>query len=392
MDAKSTAPLVTGPGLLVFRVAAAAISLALSLLIGEVIVSATRPQEVVFFFRDEVDGLTSARPNSSGRHVVPSTFDVTVSFSSQRFRGQREFTLQPAPGVLRIAALGDSSSFGFGANDEETYPAQLEHILNDQSDRVRTEVINAANGGTGTGEQALWYADYVNDFKPQLVVLGVTFTDVDDDLINQLFYMDPSGGIYPRNRRKTASYRDTLRAIPGYFFLSERSQLFNLFRREVTDLATQIKASSGADTQGGHRSMAERFMNDGLGMTSAEIGWLYERIREGGAHLVVAFIPARETIYSSEQPWAEDVRWKSAALLPLVRESCASRGIPFIDLTQFMRDQAQPRPLYYDGLDTHPNPRGYRAIAEGIAEFLIRQDWSSQPGQSPLTLWQLAQP
>lgn len=49
------------------------------------------------------------------------------------------FTKQPAPGRRRVVALGDSSTFGWGVEDGEAYPAQLEHRL-------------ASKEGAGPGE------------------------------------------------------------------------------------------------------------------------------------------------------------------------------------------------------------------------------------------------
>src|SRR5438477_551526 len=171
-------------------------SVAITLLLLEVVVRAFFPQSVVVPWQDELNGITAPRPNVQGRHAIPHTFDVTISFSSQRFRGTREFAQTPALGSIRIATLGDSFTFGYGANDEETYPANLERKL--KPDHV--EVINAANAGTGTGEQALWYDLWVKQFNPQIVILTITSNDVDDDSARHLFTLDEKGNARPLPR------------------------------------------------------------------------------------------------------------------------------------------------------------------------------------------------
>src|SRR5262249_56058174 len=45
-------------------------------------------------------------------------------------------------GVFRIVVLGESSTFGYGVKDEETYPYQLEQQMNARSAGRRVEVLN----------------------------------------------------------------------------------------------------------------------------------------------------------------------------------------------------------------------------------------------------------
>ena len=139
-----------------------------------------------------MDGVLVPRPNVRGREFVPDTYDVTISFNSQRFRGEREYSTQPDTGIIRLAMLGDSVTFGNGANDNQAYPFQLQSILRERLLRTPAsgipEVINAGIGGTGTAEQVLWYEHWVRQFHSQLVVLNVFCNDVDGDLQKWSFH------------------------------------------------------------------------------------------------------------------------------------------------------------------------------------------------------------
>ena len=58
------------------------------------------------------------------------------------FRGA-DFTLRKGNDVVRVLALGASSTFGYGSRDGETYPRQLEEILNRRAtEGARFEVLN----------------------------------------------------------------------------------------------------------------------------------------------------------------------------------------------------------------------------------------------------------
>ncbi len=63
-----------------------------------------------------------------------------VGINEQGFRG-RNFGPK-SPGVVRVVTLGASSTFGFYNRDHETYPHQLEQVLNERCDSQHFEVLN----------------------------------------------------------------------------------------------------------------------------------------------------------------------------------------------------------------------------------------------------------
>lgn len=69
---------------------------------------------------------------------------ISVKINAQGFRGQ-DFRQGKPPGVIRILTLGASSTFGYYNRDDETYPHQLEKLLNERcGGNARFEVINFA--------------------------------------------------------------------------------------------------------------------------------------------------------------------------------------------------------------------------------------------------------
>jgi hypothetical protein len=79
----------------------------------------------------------------------------TLMFDAYRinslgYRGPEVDPVKP-PGTLRIACTGDSSTFGMGVSDEETWPARLAVMLSALLEGERAvEVINAAVPGYST--------------------------------------------------------------------------------------------------------------------------------------------------------------------------------------------------------------------------------------------------
>jgi lysophospholipase L1-like esterase len=359
------------------------------LLLVEALVRFLLPQTLTVPWADQLNGVLAPRPNVRGREFVPDTYDVTISFSSQRFRGQQEYSTKPGAGVIRLAVLGDSVTFGNGANDNQTYPFELQSILKERLARTSRlgilEVINAGIGGTGTAEQALWYEHWVKQFHPQLVVLNVFCNDVDGDLGSGLFTVGANGEASPTSTDLLMPSAQRFRLLqnlighsPGYAWLAQHSQAFNLLRIAVGAVidrsrrATLSSLGSSIDTRSD-----ELFRQHGLALMAGEVMWLEQRVSGEGARLAVTFVPCRESVYPSQVPWAAAVAWKSPAMVERLQELSSRENIPFADLTPPVRERARRinEPLYYNGrLDTHPTPTGYRVIAELVAQFLFEKE------------------
>lgn len=347
------------------------------------------PQECVVPYTDLIEGINAPRPAVEGRHSLPGVFDVKVSFSRQRFRGQEEFSRQPAPGALRLAFLGDSFTFGFGANDEETYPAQLRLILQRELSKSgqfrfsKIEILNAGFPGTGTGEQALWYQRWVKEFHPQIVILNVHFTDVENDLQVPVFALQGNGEVSPRPAEELPKigsihrvFREAMNAIPVYSFLAQHSHLFVLLRNAATRLAGITSSIAGGDFSvapyvspypGGG------FYRKGLPLTAGEIVWLNGQVKSEGGKLVVVFVPNKEIVYAlNRRPASEGVRRRTEAILVMLEEVCRREAIPLLDPTPLLRSSANSagRQLYYSGRDEHLNPFGNRTFAQSVATLL----------------------
>lgn len=350
-------------------------SVLVSLLLGEGAVRLLAPQSVQVPLQDTIEGITTFRPNTRGRHAVPGTFDVTLTINSQRFRARKDYALEPAPNVLRIAAQGDSSTFGAGANDDQTYPAQLEKILTEMSEAGPVEVIDAGVGGTGTGEQALYYDVWVRQFKPAVVVLAVNVTDLQDDREGALFVLGAEGDVSPRPAaermaadRQRYRLQRFARALPGYVFLAQHSQLLNLLRNAATLYLMKRRSATldaGAPVSTGD---PKGQLRAGLALLAGEVRWLHARVRESGGRLAVVFIPNRDLVYGPGKD-----RRVAEAMVRQLQAVCEREGIPFADLREEVRrrEQQMQEALYYRGGDVHPTPAGYRVYAEAVAAFLV---------------------
>jgi lysophospholipase L1-like esterase len=286
-------------------------------------------------------------------------------------------------------------TFGWGVEDGETYPAQLEAILSGPAG-VGFEVINAGFPGTCLGEKVAWYALGVRPLRPALVVLTLLGDDVDGDLFWRPFALAADGRAVPtagqgRGPRAARSARGLFQGLPGYEALAERSQLFALVRKAVTRAASRERTTALGQAPATPEEV-RRFREEGLALLAAELRWLRERTAEDGAELAVVLIPFREGVYPASGWWPDELRWKSRAIAEAAAKACGELDVPFADLTAAMVERARfsARPLYHEGNETHPTREGYRAIAEEVATLLrdrgrtLRQDAAAEdPRQRP---------
>lgn len=76
----------------------------------------------------------------------------------------------------RIAILGDSFTWGIGVDNGKRFSDILQnHYFNNA-----VEVINAGVVGYGTDQELLFYELEIRKYKPDIVILAFTFTDVGD--------------------------------------------------------------------------------------------------------------------------------------------------------------------------------------------------------------------
>jgi lysophospholipase L1-like esterase len=99
------------------------------------------------------------------------------------------------PGLVRIAAIGDSFTFAMGCNQGEDFPAQLERELRAQEDaRGRAfDVLNFGVSGYGTWEEADVLRERAMPLGPELVILGYCLNDPENYPVQPLhaFFHEP---------------------------------------------------------------------------------------------------------------------------------------------------------------------------------------------------------
>jgi lysophospholipase L1-like esterase len=81
------------------------------------------------------------------------------------------------PGVLRIACIGDSWTFGMNVNQDATYPGRLEALLKQQRPAASLEVMNFGVLGYSSFQGLQLLKSRVLDWHPDVLVIGFGMND-----------------------------------------------------------------------------------------------------------------------------------------------------------------------------------------------------------------------
>ena len=101
---------------------------------------------------------------------------TTVTLNSQGMR-DREHSFKKEADTYRILCVGDSMVFGFGVNQDEPFPAQLQGILSGNKEK-NYEVINTAVPGHNTYQERVYLERVGIKYNPDLVIIGICMNDI----------------------------------------------------------------------------------------------------------------------------------------------------------------------------------------------------------------------
>lgn len=130
--------------------------------------------------------------------------ETTYTVNSLGFRDRERTPAKPA-GVKRIVFLGGSTTFGAGVNDNETYPARLQRLL-DRRSPGRFEVWNAGVCAYVLSQEIALAEEIIERYAPDLLV----FQYLNQGRRAFLLEQDPR----PYLRHDPALYLENLRFFP----------------------------------------------------------------------------------------------------------------------------------------------------------------------------------
>jgi len=284
---------------------------------------------------------------------------------------------EPAPlaerGRPRIAALGDSFTFGMGVAVEQAWPEQLQQRLRHQGQPA--EVLNFGVIGYDLWQLQAVLAQQALPLRPDLIVIALFL----DDLSECAPPWEQRSDWQPHNpfARMFAGERDLsavwnlLRNLNHLFEARNRGQRGAAYLRGIAHRKQAINAGNPAyrsfyQIQHGQLPAAR------YGRCRQSLSALSRTAAEAGVPLLLALIPDASQLHEPDRQ----------AVNRYLSTTSTELGISFIDLTAAFEAAADPRPLYLFPLDAHTSPAGHGLIAEQL-DAALRERGLLQPAAHP---------
>lgn len=267
---------------------------------------------------------------------------LELTVPEQGWRGE-PFAARARSGVLRIACVGDSQTFGWGVADDETLPYELERALTARAPAGEFEVLNLGVPNTNIEHKVAWIESFALDLGAEVIVLELFFDDLWLDGIELAPNLD--------DRRRLARLR------PGNSgtldFLREHSRIVELV---IEHTRQRIGAQAYA-------SMYQRLLRPAhpvRARTQAALERVAASTRARGVELVCIVYPL---------PVKVDRRWASAGLDSELCALARGAGIATLDLGPALERCIGPACIH--PLDHHASASAHRAAGVAAADFLL---------------------
>ena len=200
---------------------------------------------ILFFFGGiefalRVTGMVSAKPNPPKIYqnstnpeisyelklnIAEHAYRSTVTTNSLGFRGP-----EIDPNKPLLVFLGDSITFGYGINDDETITSKI------QAELPTWNVLNTASPGYNLHQQTAVFREKIKKLDPKALVLIFHFNDVEDFGVAKL---DDEGilrpeGWQPSERTCAPIQRGLMAYIPGKCWLDTHSAFYIAVKKFVS--------------------------------------------------------------------------------------------------------------------------------------------------------------
>lgn len=299
-------------------------------------------------------------PGISGVHETPE-YKQIFHHTSQGLRGFQVFDRGTA-NQPRILFLGDSFTYGLGADDEETFVGLF------QKNYPQLEIANTGCNGYGTQNEIAVLRHFGAAFHPQLTLLFFFWNDLSDNLRpdKPLFQLDPSGQVLA-NGSAPESF-DPMALRPGIPRRRESPWRVLYFQELLEE---------------GLKSLRYRYFGKKANFVTTQPQWeeawrvtgellriVQKSAEEIGSRLIIVCLPDHNQV--NPQAVIKNITPLQFDIQSRLGDLCRQLGIQYLDLLPAMRDQwVISKQDYYYFRDRHLTPAGNQAVYELIQKPIL---------------------
>ena len=187
--------------------------------------------DVMFRLRQNLEHTTQpSKPITLNPELVlPELSPFTVRTNGQGLRHDRLVTKRAPATGFRLITIGDSYTFGYGVDLEDTFAKQVERALRREHPEHPIEVVNAGQPGHSSVQGAAFYDQHLADIEAQAITVCYAANDYGISVLG-----------YHTARRRFERGTNLLQRLRSVFL---RSEIFVLFLRARERLHQRIRES-----------------------------------------------------------------------------------------------------------------------------------------------------
>ena len=351
-----------------FDLCIVAVALLLSLIAAEIGLAVFAPQSVArlgqvgpgmlahppdMYVEDDALGY-ALRPQFSAVFVRPE-YATPVNINALGMRGPE---LRPRrENTLRILALGDSFTWGYGATEQEAWPYLLERALANRYPTNDIQVLNAGVPGYGTDEALIFLKQRGAALKPDIVI--TMFFAGNDFVDNMSLARDThtveNGMLVDLHARRRALQRPSWERANDW--LKARSELVSLTSNAFGYLSMRLGLHAWlTDASSEHYSDAQ------AAVTTTLLHRIVRTTYELNAQHLLVFVPEKTQVLAGGS--------KPLRAVEIMQNVARDTATPWLNLTPVLSHPEYRTRAYYVS-DGHWSPTGNALAAREIEQTLI---------------------
>ena len=260
--------------------------------------------------------------------------------NSKGTRGS-EFTKEKTPNTIRIITLGDSTTFGWGMADDQTWPAKLEEYLQAEIKGKDIEVINAGVNSWSYAQMFVYFRDYALEYDPDFVILAEA---------NQWTqFSEQNSPDFVKSFLRRVWFKNLLR----------RSAIYHYFLEiQLRDLYTKARARFIPVDAANDTFLKEQQQEDPAAFFQNTMEDLIHLARTNDIQPIIVFLPNMH-----------DFLHTNNLALKAKLQATRKLDVPFVDLRPEIRPRGEE--VYLEGDLSHFTEEGNEIIARKIAGTML---------------------
>ena len=292
-----------------------------------------------------------------------------LQVNSLGYRGA-EFAAEKGD-AIRILAVGDEATFGWGGNDDESYPAQLQTLLTARFPAKRWQVINA---GLAAGDAPDTYYLYLKReglaLEPDVILVGLFVRDdLDSDAASRHEWIEQDADGLPLRIRDADSEVADNHLVPRRLPFRYRAPLLSrshMFQRLVDFVSALAPSPPDHEVPFNYRLTYADRTETAFARVRKLLAAMNDMAQARGIRLCVLIIPERVQMdpraFAGRQADTERPQ-------KVLREFFDREGIQYLDLLAPLREMSGGRSIHLEWLGV-PDPTG---VPDPLGNYLIAE-------------------